>query len=241
MRANPQFLALVFATGLLTAYLPAYAESHGHGNDDDNSPAKTSHDQGPPATPPGHSGDHGGTSVKPPQGSCSDDTSGIDVQGPDGQSGASHVAHTDFVKIDSATGDTVASASSASMMYFWFGSTFDYVLNAHQLTAGSQWTLTYQPEPMPSAGVVCLGHGTVNGGGQLHIATSIELNSNLPPGLDPTADPATQPPDALLALVTSSNVDCTAGTMTTFTPDNYLFSKPRVRFVDTDLLPPATP
>lgn len=239
MRPNPLFLAMAFATGLLAVHLPASAKDHGHDGGDD-SPGMTSHDHGPPATPPGHSGDPhgGGVSVKPPQGSCSaDDSSTINVQGPDGQSGASHVAHTNFVKIDSATGATVASTSSATMMYFWFGSTFDYVLNAHQLAAGSQWTLTYQPEPMPSAGVICLGSGTVNGGGQLHLANSLELNSNLPPALDPTADPSTQPPDALLALVASADVDCTAGTMTTFTPDNYLFTSPRVRFVDTDLLP----
>lgn len=192
------------------------------------------HKNGPPATPPG------GTKVHGPQGTCSaEDSLGIDLQGPEGQSGASHVAHTDFGKIDPATGDPVASPSSATMMYFWYGSTFDYVLNAHQLTAGSQWTLTYQPEPLPSAGVVCLGNATVNGGGQLHLASSVELNSNLPPALDPTADPATQPPDALLALVPSADVDCTAGTMTNFEPDQYLWSNPRVRYIDTDLLPPA--
>ena len=242
MRPNMRLCGLVFATGLLAGYLPAFADGHGHGDNGDDSPPKGGNG-GPPSTPPGHSGDQhgGGVSVKPPQGSCTDDSSGINVQGPDGQSGASQVAHTQFVKIDIATGDTVASDSSASMMYFWFGSTFDYVLNAHQLAAGSQWTLTYQPEPLPSPGVICLGNGTVNGGGQLHLANSIELNSNLPPSLDPTADPSTQPPDALLALVPSIDVDCTAGDMTNFAPNNYLWSKPRVRFVDTDLLPPATP
>jgi hypothetical protein len=176
--------------------------------------------------------------VHPPQGVCSAaDSTGIDLQGPEGQSGASHVAHTDFTKIDPTTGDPVASSSSATMMYFWFGSTFDYVLNAHGLLAGGKWTLTYQPEPLPSAGVVCLGNATVNGGGQMHLAGSIELNSNLPPSLDPTADPSTQPPDALLALVPSADVDCTAGTNTTFELDLSLWSNPRVRYIDTDLLP----
>jgi hypothetical protein len=85
--------------------------------------------------------------------------------------------------------------------------------------------------------VICLGKATVNGGGQLHLAGSIELNSNLPPSLDPTADPSTQPPDALLALVPSADVDCTAGANTTFEPDLSLWSGPRVRYIDTDLLP----
>ena len=220
----------------------------GHGDDEGGPPATKpgggnggngngDHTNGPPATPPGNSG-NASTKVHPPQGTCSAaDLAGVDLQGPDGQSGASHVAHPDFGKVDPVTGDPVASPSSATMMYFWYGSTFDYVFNAHKLTAGSQWTLTYQPEPLPSAGVICLGNATVNGGGQLHLANSLELNSNLPPALDPSADPATQPPDALLALVPSADVDCTAGTMTNFEPDLYLWSGPRVRYIDTDLLP----
>jgi hypothetical protein len=247
MRAKPSRCWLILAAALSCFYIPAHAKP-GHGEGDDGMPMNPGgakgnsgnsggHNQGPPASPPGNSG---GAKVKvhPPQGTCSaDGSSGIDLQGPDGQSGASHVAHTDFGKFDPVTGDPVASPSSATMMYFWYGSTFDYVLNAHQLAAGTQWTLTYQPEPLPSSGVICLGNATVNGGGQLHLASSIELNSNLPPALDPTADPATQPPDALLALVLSADVDCTGGTMTNFEPDLYLWTAPRVRYIDTDLLP----
>ena len=250
--------ALCVAAGLLSVCMPALA-GQGHGGDGDGQPMDQSghgngngnggnHQNGPPQTPPGGGGNGGGSSggnsgikIHPPQGSCDASTglSGIDVQGPEGQSGASHVAHTDFGMVDPTTGDPVPSTSSATMMYFWYGSTFDYVLNAHQLPPGSKWTLTYQPEPLPSAGVICLGNATVNGGGQLHLANSLELNSNLPPALDPTTDPSTQPPDALLALVPSTDVDCTGGTMTTFEQGNYLWSSPRVRYIDTDLLPPS--
>jgi hypothetical protein len=235
---------LIVAAALFCLYIPAQAKP-GHGDGDGPPMTKPDggnggdHGHGPPDTPPGNSGGTQ-TKVHPPQGTCNaEDSSGLDLQGPEGQSGASHVAHTDFGKFDPVTGEPVASPSSATMMYFWYGSTFDYVLNAHQLPPGTQWTLTYQPEPLPSAGVLCLGNATVNGGGQLHLASSIELNSNLPPALDPTADPSTQPPDALLALVLSADVDCTAGTMTNFEPDMYLWSNPRVRYIDTDLLPPA--
>ncbi len=250
---------LVLAAALLSTNV-AYAKPHDDGNGDGEGMTNSSNkggngngggDQGnqgdhgnqPPDAAPGNSG---GTKikVKPPQGTCdasADSTDGLDLQGPEGQSGASHVAHTDFGMIDPATGDPVASTSSASMMYFWYGSTFDFVLNAHQLPAGSEWTLTYQPEPLPSSGVVCLGNATVNGGGQLHLAGSVELDSNLPPNLDPSADPSTQPPDALLALVLTADVDCTGGTMTNFESDMYLWTKSRVRFIDTDLLPPPGP
>jgi len=253
MHANLRRCGLIVAAGLLSICAPTYAGPGHHDGDDDPSMDKSGngggngnmggdHNQGPPATPPGNSG---GTKVKvhPPQGTCdaTDSTAGLDLQGPDGQSGASHVAHTNFGMIDPATGAPVASPSSATMMYFWYGSTFDFVLNAHQLPAGSEWTLTYQPEPLPSSGVICLGNATVNGGGQLHLAGSVELDSNLPPALDPTADPSTQPPDALLALVLSADVDCAGGTMTNFEPDMYLWTNPRVRYIDTDLLPPPGP
>jgi hypothetical protein len=242
-------LALVAALALFTF---APRAERGHGGDGDGppmikpgggggNPGNNGGGQGgPPASPPGNSG---GTKVKvnPPAGTCdasASDTGGIDLQGPDGQSGKSHVAHTDFAMTDPGTGDPLA-GPTATMMYFWYGSTFDYVLNAHGLVPGTSYTLAYQPEPLPSMGVICLGAATVNGGGQLHLANSLELSSNLPPALDPTADPSTQPPDALLALVLSPDVDCDGGTMTNFEGDMYLWTLARVRYVDTDLLPPA--
>jgi len=243
MRAS---LCMFIAASLLTTSLAAFA---GHPASDDGDGPPVSHGNSGNHGPPPGSGDgsgsgtthpgNGGKPVSPPAGSCSSDGSGIDLTGPQGQSGASHVAHTDFGKIDPSTGDPVASSSSARMMYFWYGSTFDFVLNAHGLESGTHWTLTYQPEPLPSSGVMCLGDVTANGGGQLHLANSIDLKSNLPPTLDPTVDPSQQPPDALLALVPSGDVDCAGGTMTTFAPENYLWSNPRVRYVDTDLLPPS--
>jgi len=251
-------LVLVLAAVLLSASVDAYTKPDGadegiskSSNKGGNGNGNSGGDHGNPGsdTAPGNSGNKGnsgGTKLKvhPPQGTCdaSDSSSvdGLDLQGPEGQSGASHVAHTSFGMIDAQTCDPVASSSSANMMYFWYGSTFDFVLNAHQLPPGSDWTLTYQPEPLPSSGVICLGNATVNGCGQLHLAGSVELDSNLPPGLDPTADPSTQPPDALLALVLSDDVDCKGGTMTNFEAGMYLWSA-RVRYIDTDLLPPAGP
>jgi hypothetical protein len=230
----------LIAAALSVAYPLAYAKhGGGDGGDNGNGPPPwagsgngNGANGGPPSTNPGNGGN---TTINPPQGTCTDESSGINLQGPQGQSGSSHVAHTNFGMMDITTGASVPSNESATMMYFWFNSTFDYVLNAHQLPAGSLWTLTYQPEPLPSAGVICLGDGTVNNGGELHIANSLDLKSNLPPSLDPTA--TTQPPDALLALVLSADVDCTGGTMTNFEPNVYLWSNPRVRYVDSSLLP----
>ncbi len=207
--------------------------SGNHGGPPSDNMPPDSGGPGNAANAPGH-----GVKLQPPATSatCSADDSSL--TGPDGQAGSSHVAHTNFGPLDATTGEPVASPDLGRMMYFWIGSTFDFVLNAHGLPAVQDWTLTYQPEPLPSPGVICLAHGIVNAGGQLHLAGSVELNSNLPPALDPFAtDPATAAPDALLALVPSTDVDCMAGTMTAFHPEDYRFSSPRVRFVDSDLLP----
>jgi len=241
MHPHQRLYGLLIAVSALVASPLVYAKHDGgddgssHGNGHGNGPPP-SHGGGDGNTNPGGS-NSGGTKVKAPAGTCTDESAGVDLQGPDGQSGSSHVAHTDFGLMDVTTGNSVPSDESARMMYFWYGSTFDYVLNAHQLPAGTEWTLTYQPEPLPSSGVMCLGTATVNGGGQLHLANSLELDSNLPTALDPTADPSTQPADALLALVPSADVDCSGGTMTNFEPNVYLWSAPRVRYIDTDLLP----
>ncbi len=248
MRSSQRLFVLIVA-GLFTAAPLAYAKHDGG----DDGQGKGQGKGGPPpwagggngnggngggnSTPPSNPGGSDSGKITPPAGTCTDESGGVDLQGPDGQSGASHVAHTNFGMMDVTTGNSVPSNESATMMYFWYGSTFDYVINAHQLPAGSQWTLTYQPEPLPSSGVMCLGNATVNGGGQLHLANSLELNSNLPTALDPTADPSAQPPDALLALVPAADVDCGGGAMTNFEPNVYLWSNPRVRYIDTDLLP----
>lgn len=233
MHSRVRLFTMLAVAGVFAVCAVAQAKP----GDGDGPPPHGHH--GPPPGQPGNSGNPPGQQVRPPQGSCDSSGGNVDVQGPTGQSGASQVAHTQFGLMDSTADTNAPLAESATMMYFWYNSTFDYVLNAHALAVGTQWTLTYQPEPLPSQGVMCLGSGIVNGGGQLHIANSIELNSNLPPNLDPTADPSTQPPDALLALVPSADVDCSAGSMTNFEAGVYLWSDPRVRFVDTDLLPAA--
>ena len=115
-------LVLVLAAALLSASLVAYAkpgdgESEGmtkSSNKGGNGNGNSGGDHGNSGTPPGNSG---GTKLKvhPPQGTCNASDSsidGLDLQGPEGQSGASHVAHTDFGMIDAETGEPVASTSS---------------------------------------------------------------------------------------------------------------------------------
>jgi hypothetical protein len=119
----------------------------------------------------------------------------------------------------------------ARMTYFWKGPAFDFVFNAHNLppTAETEWVLTYQPQPMPVVGILCLGSGKVNDGGNIHIVNSIELDSDLPIESDVSDDGAT------LALVVAEDVDCNAGEMNEWIPEDYLFTTSPVIYKDAQL------
>jgi len=168
---------------------------------------------------------------------------GFDGSGIQSVAGKSHVAHAMLKMIDE-NGDFLSDDGLpwARMMYFWHGPTFDFVFNGHDFapnpdgeTSGAyDYVLTYQPEPMPAAGVICLGEGTVNGGGNLHIADSVELDSDLPPGVSEVDPGDDELPVATLVLVPTADVDCELGEMLQWLPEDYLFST-AVRYFDSDL------
>lgn len=186
--------------------------------------------QNPDFIPPGQNEDD--DEISAPPGACV-----VSNGGPDGRAGKSHVAHVNYSMVDSATGDFIDDETSpwARMTYFWSGAAFDFVFNAHNFTPVAEpdglpdYVLTYQPEPMPSAGVMCLGDGEVNDEGDIHIANSVELDSNLP------AEEDTAEEGASLVLVVAGDVDCDTGEMTVWEPENYLFTTSSVVYEDTNL------
>lgn len=178
--------------------------------------------------PPGHGGPNPGRGHGVPRGRtavCGSE--GPALIGPEGQAGASHVAHVEF----SAPEDS-DSESWARMTYFWVGSSFGYLVNAHQLEPGSEWTLIARAT---DDSALCLGEATANPGGELHLAASLDLESHLPEDLDPFAEPAEGEalPGASLELVPGDAVDCGAGSVST-EADNVLTSDHDIRFVDVD-------
>ena len=170
---------------------------------------------------------------------CEDPT--LELVGPVGQSGKSQVAHTNFLPAVQATGLPAEADDWARMMYFWVGSTFDFVLNAHKLEPATQWTLV----AVAGDGTgICLGAGTANGGGQLHILGSVDPEANFPTDLDPFAPRTEETVDATVQLIPTATVDCTTGVITPG-EGNMLVSSFGVRFVDVDVLtcpePPPAP
>lgn len=248
-------LALGIALALPAVATPPEGRGNGNGNrgggnapaDPVNPPPVTAPGRAPDFTPPGLGGNqppgHGGPNPGNgggngrgnghrrngvPRGAariCG--TEGEVAVGPLGQSGGSHVAHVSF-----EVGEDSESDAWARMMYFWIGSSFDFVLNAHGLEPGSEWTLVARAA---DASGICLAEGTVNEGGQLHINDSLELDSHLPEDLDPfepTAEGA-DPAGTALQLIPTDDIDCDAGTGDT-EDENALSSEHDIRFVDVD-------
>ena len=135
--------------------------------------------------------DKGPDGEKLPPGLCKTD----DDEGPDGRAGKSHVAHVNFAPMDDQGGfDDEETAPWGHMTYFWQGPTFDFVFNGHNFEPGvpdgePDYVLTYQPtlETLP---VLCLGEGEVNDEGDIHIANSVELDTDLPNPEDTDAEGA---------------------------------------------------
>jgi hypothetical protein len=214
------------------------------------------HANGPPTDLPGNGPGKGGGFTPPGQGGSGPPGralghdkprparpgDGVSSEGIDA-AGRSHVAHAMFHLVD-AEGVAIEDeeATWGRMMYFWVGPGFDFVFNAHNFEPNLEgddsglfdFVLTYQPEPIPSPGVLCLGSGTVNDEGDLHIAATLELESDLPPGVSALDPEDGELPVATLALVPANDVDCDTGDMLLWEPALYLFSTP-VRYYDSNL------
>jgi hypothetical protein len=105
---------------------------------------------------------------------------------------------------------------------------FEFVFNGHGLEAGSDYTLIYYPDPWPGNGLICLGSGTANKGGEVHIAESPEIDF-LPVVLDDNF-----PDGAKIWLVLSADVDCIAQEMIGWNPKEYLFEDDLIQFNEGD-------
>lgn len=129
--------------------------------------------------------------------------------------------------------------SWGKMEYNLSGSTFDYVFNGHKLMKGDMYELIYYPDPWPGNGLICLGEGTVNKGGNIHIEGSVDTG-DLPSILDwnhpenPNDSLTDRNGGAKIWLVLASDIDCTSKVMLGWNPDNYLFEFDVINFDDVD-------
>ena len=139
------------------------------------------------------------------------------LAGKTGQAGKSNTAHLYLYEKDAVTWDIVEDGAWGKMKYNMSGDEFDFVFNGHGLEPGADYTLIYYPDPWPGTGLICLGSGTVNEEGDVHIAESVE-----------TGDLT----DAKIWLVLSGDVDCDGVQMIGWNPTEYLFEYDLITFTD---------
>ncbi len=178
------------------------------------------------------------------------------AKGPSGQAGKSNIAHLYlYEKVPStktwAVGEECAGelvpwliaegGAWGKMKYSLSGETFDFVFNGHGLPVGVDFTLIYYPDDWDFAqlgNVICLGEGTVNGGGNIHIAGSKDTGTDLPMTGD-LGDCNYGYDGAKIWLVLTGDVDCDNGKFvfgsgSGWHPLDYLFEGDVIFF---DLLP----
>jgi len=132
------------------------------------------------------------------------------------------------------TGDwlTVEGGAWGKMVYTPVGKTFRFNFEGHGLEPGTDYTLLYYPDPWPGTGLVCLGTGTANQGGQIHISERVNTNDI------PTEDDANEE-GGKIWLVLSSDVDCEGAQMIGWNPTEYLFEYNLITFDNTDYTAPT--
>lgn len=134
-------------------------------------------------------------------------------KGKTGQAGKSNIAHLYLHEKDPDTWIIEEDGAWGKMKYNISGPEFDFVFNGHGLEVGKDYTLiVYYGEEWPGADI-CLGSGTVNTDGDIHIAESEVIGSLA---------------DAKIWLVLSEDLDgCLMGA---WNPTEYLFEYDVITF-----------
>jgi len=139
------------------------------------------------------------------------------AQGPHGQAGGSNEAHLYLHEKDPNTWEIIEDGAWGKMKYILEGTTFDFVFNGHGLEPEEEYNLIYYPDPWPGSGLICLGFGIANNGGNIHIQASVDTG-DMPAEYDDN-----YPDGAKIWLVLSEDVDCENAQMVGWNPTEYLF------------------
>jgi hypothetical protein len=149
-----------------------------------------------------------------------------------GDAGKSNVAHLLLFEKDPVSFEIIDGGAWGKMTYNQSGSELCLNFNGHGLEAGTDYTLIYYPDPWPGNGLICLGSGTANNGGQVHIKSCTDTG-DLPICCDPMITSDLR--GAKIWLVQSADVDCTKAKMIGWNPTEYLFEYDLITFDDTDV------
>jgi hypothetical protein len=175
-------------------------------------------------------------------------------KGPSGPAGKSNVAHLYLYEKSETDWQILEKGAWGKMKYRTSGPSFNFVFNGKKLIPGGEYTLIYYPDPWPGNGLICLGTGVANGGGNVHIKEAafnvpdlpildIDLNHPENPGHQDCIDNSTCIEGAKIWLVLSSDVECNTVEsvpphMIGWNPAEYLFEDIGILF---DYMEPVTP
>ncbi len=154
--------------------------------------------------------------------------------GKNGPAGKTNVGHLYLYEKNPSTWGIIEGGAWGKMRYNLSGSTFDFVFNGHGLELGWSYMLIYYEDPglgpwTVPPDIICLGSGTANGGGNVHIQGSVDT------GDLPTKDDVNYPHGAKIWLVLSDDVDCDNKVFRwRWNPTEYLFEYDLITFDDAD-------
>ena len=124
--------------------------------------------------------------------------------------GKSNVALLYLYEKNTSTWEIIEGGAWGKMKYNLSGEEFEFVFNGHGLEADTEYTLIYYPDPWPGNGLICLGSGTANAEGDVHIAASFDTG-DLPAEYDknhPDHPNFVGPAGAKIWLVLTVDVNC---------------------------------
>lgn len=143
------------------------------------------------------------------------------------------IGHVYLFQKDPVTWERVPGGAWGKMQHKLWYDKFYFVFNGYGLIPDESYTLIYYPDPWPGNGLISLGTGFANEGGNVYIRGMLEDICDLPADHD-----ANYEYGAKIWLVLSSDVDPGSVTespkMMGWNPDLYLFEYNLIRFDNTN-------
>lgn len=173
------------------------------------------------------------------------------LAGKHGSAGKSNVAHLYlYEKYCASDWSIVPGGAWGKLKHNLSGPTFDFVFNGHGLVPGTDYSLIYYADPWPGNHPGALiASGTADADGNLHLAGSPDLNTDLPNpadanyGLTDCGDVNTpgNPPlpfpcnGAKIWLVPTTDYNASTNSMVAWNCTEYLYENLLIRYDDTDV------
>ena len=141
-----------------------------------------------------------------------------------------YIGHLYLFEKDPLTWERVPEGAWGKMLYKLWYDKFYFVFNGHGLAPNETYMLIYYPDPWPGNGLIPLGIGIANVGGNLNISGKLADVCDLPADYDENFGYG-----AKIWLVLASDVDLTGERpkMIGWSPEEYLFEYNLITFDNT--------